>query len=118
MQRPRRRCSARPRRRNAAIGGARPAERTARNGGGPGANPEARVPNHLVWAILATVFCCLPLGIVAIVKSVEVNRRLAAGDIAGARGAAATARTLVLSAAIVGAACIAFVVLDLATNSY
>ncbi|MFD9894131.1 CD225/dispanin family protein [Amycolatopsis sp. NPDC059027] len=29
--------------------------------------------NNLVWAILATVLCCLPLGIVAIVKSSQVN---------------------------------------------
>jgi hypothetical protein len=29
--------------------------------------------NHLVWAILSTVLCCLPLGIVSIVKSSQVN---------------------------------------------
>ena len=26
------------------------------------------IPNHLVWAILSTLFCCLPFGIVSIVK--------------------------------------------------
>ena len=31
------------------------------------AGQRADIPNHLVWAILATVFCCLPFGIVAIV---------------------------------------------------
>ena len=29
--------------------------------------------NHLVWAILSTVCCCLPFGIVAIIKSMQVN---------------------------------------------
>ena len=29
---------------------------------------------NLVWAILSTLFCCLPLGIVAIVKSTSVER--------------------------------------------
>lgn len=29
--------------------------------------------NYLVWAILSTVFCCLPLGIVAIVKASKVD---------------------------------------------
>jgi hypothetical protein len=28
---------------------------------------QENIPNHLVWAILATLFCCLPLGIVSIV---------------------------------------------------
>ena len=32
-----------------------------------------RPDNYLVWAILATLFCCLPFGIVAIVKSSKVN---------------------------------------------
>jgi hypothetical protein len=29
--------------------------------------------NHLVWGILTTVLCCLPFGIVSIVKSSQVN---------------------------------------------
>ena len=29
--------------------------------------------NNLVWAILATVLCCLPFGIVAIIKSTQVD---------------------------------------------
>ena len=43
------------------------------------------VPNHLVWAILSTLFCCLPLGIVSIVYASQVDGKRAAGDIAGAR---------------------------------
>jgi hypothetical protein len=41
-------------------------------------------PNHLVGAILATIFCCVPLGIVAIVYAAQVNTKHAAGDHAGA----------------------------------
>lgn len=42
------------------------------------------VPNYLVWAILATLCCCLPGGIVAIVYASQVNNKLALGDLAGA----------------------------------
>jgi len=42
------------------------------------------VPNYLVWAILATLFCCVPFGIAAIVYAAQVNGKLAAGDYAGA----------------------------------
>lgn len=45
----------------------------------------AQIPNHLVWAILATLFCCLPGGIVSIVYAAQVNGKIAAGDLAGAR---------------------------------
>lgn len=47
--------------------------------GNPYGNPYGQQPfgpppeNYLVWSILVTVFCCLPLGIVAIIKSNEVN---------------------------------------------
>jgi hypothetical protein len=58
----------------------------------PGPQP-VRVSNNLVWAILATLFCCLPLGIVAIVYAAQVDSRLAAGDIAGARQSAQAAAT-------------------------
>jgi hypothetical protein len=37
-----------------------------------------------VFAILTTVFCCLPAGIPAIVYAAQVNGKLQAGDLAGA----------------------------------
>jgi hypothetical protein len=51
----------------------------------PGFRPD--IPNHLVKAILATCFCCLPLGIVAIVFAAQVNGKLDAGDYPGATSA-------------------------------
>lgn len=48
--------------------------------------------NYLVWAILCTVLCCLPLGIVSIIKSTEVNKLWAQGDYAGAQKASADAK--------------------------
>ncbi|WP_367347519.1 CD225/dispanin family protein [Stenotrophomonas bentonitica] len=45
------------------------------------------VPNNLVWAILTTLFCCLPLGVVSIVYAAQVDGRRAAGDVAGAYAA-------------------------------
>lgn len=49
--------------------------------------PRPDIPNHLVKAILATCFCCLPLGIVAIVFAAQVNGKLDFGDYAGATSA-------------------------------
>jgi len=51
----------------------------------------AYVPNYLVFAILATVLCCLPAGIPAIVYAAQVNGKLLAGDIAGAQEASKNA---------------------------
>lgn len=50
------------------------------------------IPNHLVWAILTTLFCCLPLGVVSIVHAAQVDGRRAAGDIDGAYAASDKAR--------------------------
>ncbi len=36
------------------------------------------IENHLVLAILTTLFCCLPFGIVSIVYAIQVNSALAA----------------------------------------
>ncbi|HWO52758.1 MAG TPA: CD225/dispanin family protein [Ornithinibacter sp.] len=57
-------------------------------GGGAAAGPP---DNKLVWSILVTLFCCLPFGIVAIIKSAEVNSKWNAGDVAGAQQSAADA---------------------------
>ena len=55
--------------------------------------PPAHIPTYLVPAILVTVFCCLPLGIVSIVYAAQVNAKLDAGDVAGAMQASSNART-------------------------
>lgn len=55
--------------------------------------PGQTVPNYLVFAILATVFCCLPAGIPAIVFAAQVNGKLQAGDLAGAQAASRNAKT-------------------------
>ena len=46
---------------------------------------QENIPNHLVWAILATLFCCLPLGIVSIVYAAKVDGLRLAGNLEGAR---------------------------------
>lgn len=48
--------------------------------------------NNLVWAILCTVLCCLPLGIVAIIKSSNVNALWAQGNYEAAQKAADDAK--------------------------
>ena len=49
------------------------------------------VPNYLVPAILS-IFCCWPLGIVAIIFAAQVNGKVAAGDLAGAADASKKAK--------------------------
>jgi hypothetical protein len=51
------------------------------------------VPTYLPQAILTTLFCCLPFGIVAIVYAAQVNSKLAAGDYEGAMQASKSAKT-------------------------
>jgi len=50
------------------------------------------VPNYLVQSILVTLFCCLPLGIVAIVFAAQVNSKLTLGDLYGAQEASNKAK--------------------------
>jgi hypothetical protein len=54
--------------------------------------PLRRIDNHLVMAIIVTVLCCLPCGIVGIVYAAQVNSRVQGGDIAGAEDSARKAR--------------------------
>ncbi|HCR32949.1 MAG TPA: hypothetical protein DIV57_06210 [Stenotrophomonas sp.] len=58
------------------------------------------IPNNLVWAILSTLLCCLPVGIVSIVYAAQVNGKLAAGDVAGAQESADKAKKWAIWSAI------------------
>jgi len=51
------------------------------------------VPNYLAQAILVTIFCCLPFGIVAIVYAAQVNGKLRAGLVSEAIEASNSAKT-------------------------
>ena len=48
------------------------------------APPTGKPPNHLVQAILVTLCCCLPFGIVAIVYAAQVDSKWNMGDYQGA----------------------------------
>lgn len=63
---------------------------------------EPKPKNYLVLAILATLFCCLPFGIVSIIFSSKVNNLWDSGDYAGAQDASNKAKTWVIVSAIVG----------------
>ncbi|MGX9792368.1 CD225/dispanin family protein [Mycobacterium sp. MMS18-G62] len=69
--------------------------------------PPAQQPSsHLVFAILTTLFCCLPLGIVSIVKASQVSGLWAQGNYAGAQAASDSARKWAMWSAILGIAAI------------
>lgn len=59
-------------------------------------NNDGRPPmpdNYLAWSIVATLLCCLPTGIVAIIYSSKVSSRYNEGDYDGALRAASSAKT-------------------------
>src|ERR1700761_7405943 len=69
------------------------------------------VPNYLVFAILATVFCCLPAGIPAIVFAAQVNGKLQGGDVAGAQAASNNAKMWCLISAGLGVGVVALYII-------
>lgn len=69
---------------------------------GPGYRQLAPPPeNHLVWGILTTILCCLPFGVVSIVKANQVNTLWAQGQFQAAQQASEDAKKF----AIISAAC-------------
>ncbi|MDD7065179.1 MAG: CD225/dispanin family protein [Sodaliphilus pleomorphus] len=73
----------------------------------PGYGPQqpygARPPmpdTYMVWAILVTVLCCLPFGIVSIVKASQVSSLYYQGNYAEARAASRAARNWAIASAV------------------
>ena len=58
--------------------------------------------SHLAWAILVTIFCCLPFGIVAIVYAAQVDTKSGLGDYAGACESSEKARNWCIASMICG----------------
>ena len=67
-----------------------------------GASYERKPNSWLVWAILSTIFCCLPFGIVAIVYASKVDNLWYMGRVYEAESAAKTAKTWTLVSIISG----------------
>jgi NhaP-type Na+/H+ or K+/H+ antiporter len=57
--------------------------------------------NYFVWSILATILCCLPLGIASMVFARRVDAKWNSGDAAGAIAASVKARNFAIAAAVV-----------------
>jgi hypothetical protein len=68
-------------------------------------NPASKPPdNNLVWAIICTVLCCLPLGIVSIIKSTKVKELWAQGNHAEAQKHADDAKKWAIWGMVAGGA--------------
>ncbi|MDR1332266.1 MAG: CD225/dispanin family protein [Tannerella sp.] len=68
-----------------------------------GANVPPPMPeSNLIWAILVTVLCCLPLGIVSIIHATKVSSAYNLGDYEGAVKASADAKKWAIWSAIAG----------------
>ena len=72
------------------------------NQAGGSTPPQTRPDSWLVWSILSTILCCLPLGIVAIIYATKVDKLWDMHDYAGAVKAAQQAKTFTLIGAGVG----------------
>lgn len=72
-------------------------------------NAEPCPPTNLVWAIISTVLCCLPAGIVAIVYATKVTNKYRAGDIEGAKRASEIGAWWCIAAIILGIICQPFI---------
>ncbi|XP_022055823.2 dispanin subfamily A member 2b-like [Acanthochromis polyacanthus] len=67
-----------------------------------GGNTRTAASSYLAWSILNTLFCCLPLGIAAIVYSCKVQNANAVGDSVVATDASRTAKNLNIVSLVCG----------------
>ncbi len=65
----------------------------------PAGYMQPRIPNYLWQAIVVTVLCCLPFGVISIVFAAKVDSLVAQGDIAGATAASNSAKNWAIAGA-------------------
>ena len=65
-------------------------------------NQGSKPDNNMLWAILSTLFCCLSLGIVAIINAAKVDGLYRSGDYSGAQEAADNAKKYALYGLVIG----------------
>lgn len=73
----------------------------------PPVQPEFREPmppTYMVWAVISTVCCCLPLGVVAIFFAAQVSTKYYARDFEGAKKASERAELWIILAIALGVA--------------
>ncbi|XP_070537656.1 proline-rich transmembrane protein 1-like isoform X1 [Ptychodera flava] len=77
------------------------------------AQPMQNPPNdYLVHSILACIFCCWPLGLVAIIKALDVRDAVLVGDRVRAERSSRIAKKFSIAALMGGIAIIALVVMN------
>lgn len=58
--------------------------------------------NHLVWAIIATICCCIPTGVIAIIYASKVSPAYMRGDYNAALNASSKAELWVIISFVAG----------------
>jgi hypothetical protein len=68
------------------------AQRIAGPTGYSSMSANAPIDNHMLIAVLTMLFCCFPVGLIAVIFAASVNGKIAEGDRAGAHDAAEKAK--------------------------
>ena len=66
------------------------------------AGPEPCPPTNMAWAVLSTLLCCPPTGIVAIIYAIKVTNKYREGDIKGAKSASDKAAWWCIATIVLG----------------
>lgn len=73
--------------------------------------------NNLLWGILSTIFCCLPLGIVSIISATKVDNLWNSGQHEAALAESKKAKNWAIYAAIAGAIAVIIYVMAMGLDS-
>ncbi|XP_011668734.2 transmembrane protein 233-like [Strongylocentrotus purpuratus] len=65
-------------------------------------NTQAMPTDHLFFALFVTIFCCLPIGIVALIKSIQVKDKYKEGDYEGSLEASKSTKNWSIAGVIIG----------------